>query len=137
MIDARKILLKSAGKDTVKLKIVTPSSWPEIRSKLSGFSKKWSDGQRFTGSTGTLLQFPDGEGILALVFVGSTEGADGFSLARLCRQLSPGTYVVDNTVSPSPIMHLELAWCLEAYYFDRYKANTREIPKLVCSRSVN
>jgi leucyl aminopeptidase len=136
MIDARKILLKSGGKNAVKLEIVTQSSWPGTRTMLSEFSKKWSDGQGFTGATGSILQFPDDKGALALVFVGSTEGEDGFPLARLCRQLPPGTYVLDDTALPSP-RHMELAWCLESYYFDRYKHQPRETPRLVCSKHVN
>jgi leucyl aminopeptidase len=64
--------------------------------------------------------------------VGSSKNSDGFAIVRVCRQLPAGTYVFEK----SPDL-AELAWCLDAYVFDRYKTRSRDMPRLVCSNQVN
>ena len=135
MIDARKILLKTGGDKTAQLRVVTTATWPKICAQLSQASQKWAESQNFTAAAGNCLQIPDGEGGVAEVIVGSN-GGDGFNLAWLCRQLPPGTYAFDAAATQSP-KFAELAWCLEAYGFDRYKAQTKKIPRLVCSAHVD
>ncbi len=127
MIDASKILLRPNSKNSIELKAVTQASWPAMRGKLSSTAQKWADVQGFKGAPGSSLQIPNGQGGIAEVVVGSKDGEDGFSLARLCRQLPPGIYAFQNMPK-----HLELAWCLEAYVFDRYKPSERKFPCLVC-----
>jgi leucyl aminopeptidase len=136
MLDARKILLKAGDDKAIQLRVVTTAAWPKICGQLPGAAQKWADAQNFTGSAGTCLQIPDGKGAIAEVILGSNPDDDGFHLVRLCRQLPPGTYAFKNTKSESP-RFAELAWCLEAYGFDRYKALTRQIPRLACSPHVD
>lgn len=135
MLDARKILLKTASGTAIQLQVVTAATWPKIRGQLPGAAQKWAEAQDFTGSAGSCLQIPDGKGAIAEVILGSNPDDDGFNLVRLCRQLPPGTYVFQGKKSESP-KFAELAWCLEAYGFDRYKAQTRQFPRLVCSPHV-
>ncbi len=133
MIDARKILLKSGGKNTTKLRLVTRTSWPKVKKQLSEASRNWADAQNFTGFSGTILYLPGDNGTVAEIMIGSSETSDGFALSRLCRQLPTGIYAFKNQTPK----HLELAWCLEAYGFDLYKSQEREIPQLVCPRNVD
>ena len=135
MLDARKILMKSASDRAVQLQVVTTATWPKICGQLPGAIQKWAEAQNFTGSAGTCVQIPDGKGAVAEVILGSNPDDDGFNLVRLARQLPPGTYAFKGTKSESP-RFVELAWCLEAYGFDRYKAQTRQFPRLVCSSQV-
>ena len=135
MLDARKILMKTASDRAVQLQVVTTATWPKICGQLPGAMQKWAEAQNFTGSAGTCLQIPDGKGAVAEVILGSNPDDDGFNLVRLARQLPPGTYAFKGTKSESP-RFVELAWCLEAYGFDRYKAQTRQFPRLVCSSQV-
>ncbi len=132
MIDARKILLKSSTEVTVKLKVVTSASWRKAKEMLSASERKWATVQNFKGLPGTSLQIPNSDGGLSQVFVGSSENSDGFSAVRVCRLLPAGTYVFED--APKLV---ELAWCLDAYVFDRYKSQSRDVPKLVCSGDVN
>jgi leucyl aminopeptidase len=132
MIDARKILLKSGSEDAVKLKVVSSGSWPKMREQLSASTKKWASVQGFSGLPGTSLQIPKADGSISEVFVGSNKISDGFAIVRVCRQLPAGTYIFEN--SPKLV---ELAWCLDAYAFDRYKTRPRDLPRLVCSEAVN
>jgi leucyl aminopeptidase len=136
MLDARKILLKTGSDKAIQLQVVTAATWPKISGQLSGTAQKWAEVQNFTGSSGTCLQIPDGKGAIADVILGSNPDDDGFKLVRLCRQLPPGTYAFKGAKSESPGF-AELAWCLEAYGFDRYKAQTRQFPRLVCSPHVD
>jgi leucyl aminopeptidase len=136
LMDARKILLKAGGGKAIKIQVATAATWPKIRAQLSRVAQGWAEAQNFTGSSGTCLQIPDGKGAVAEVVLGSNPGDDGFHLARLYRQLPPGTYVFSGTKFESP-KFAELAWCLEAYAFDRYKANAKKFPSLVCSSDVD
>ncbi len=135
-MDARKILLKAGGGKAIKIQVVTAATWPKIRDQLSPVAQAWAGAQNFTGSPGTCLQIPDGKGAVAEVILGSNPGDDGFRLARLYRQLPPGSYAFKSAKSESPGF-AELAWCLEAYAFDRYKANAKKFPGLVCSSHVD
>ena len=136
MLDAQKILMKTASDRAVQLQVVTTATWPKICGQLPGAMQKWAEAQNFTGSAGTCLQIPDGKGAVAEVILGSNPDDDGFNLVRLARQLPPGTYAFKGTKSESP-RFVELAWCLEAYGFDRYKAQTGQFPRLVCSSQVD
>ena len=136
LMDARKILLKAGGGRAVKIRVATTVSWPKLRGRLSGVAQSWADVQNFTGSAGTLLQIPDGKGAIAEVILGSNPDDDGFSLARLYRQLPPATYMFGGTKSEIPEF-AELAWCLEAYGFDRYKTSPKKFPSLLCSTHVD
>ena len=131
-MDARKILLKAGGDRAVKIQVATTAGWPKLRSRLSRVAQNWADAQDFTGSPGTLLQIPDGKGAIAEVILGSSPDDDGFRLARLYRQLPPATYMFGGAKSGTPEF-AELAWCLEAYGFDRYKARPKKFPSLICS----
>ena len=135
MTDARKILLKSGGDKAIQLRVVTKATWPKICTQLPGPARKWAEVQNFSGASGNFLQVPDGEGGIAEVIVGSN-GGDGFGLAWLCRQLPPGTYAFPVSKSEVP-RFVELAWCLEAYGFDRYKAQAKKFSRLVCPSHVD
>ena len=91
-MEARKILLKAGGDKAIKIQVATAATWPKIRAQLSRVAQGWAEAQNFTGSSGTCLQIPDGKGAVAEVILGSNPGDDGFHLARLYRQLPPGTY---------------------------------------------
>lgn len=135
MIDARKILLPSGSHKAVQMRVVTAATWPQTCSQLPRATQKWADAQNFTGAHGSCLHVPNGEGAIVEVIVGSN-GGDGFKLAWLCRQLPPGTYAFQTANSESP-RFAELAWCLEAYGFDRYKAQAKKFPRLVCGSQVD
>jgi leucyl aminopeptidase len=130
-MDARKILLKAGGDKAIKIQVATTATWPKIRGELPRIAQAWAEAQNFTSSPGNCLQIPDGKGAVAEVIMGANPGDDGFHLARLYRQLPPGTYAFRGAKSESP-KFAELAWCLEAYGFDRYKANAKKFPHLVC-----
>jgi leucyl aminopeptidase len=136
LMDARKILLKAGGDKAIKIQLATAATWPKIRSELPRAAQTWAEALNFTGSPGTCLQIPDGKGAMAEVILGSNSGDDGFHLARLYRHLPPGSYAFKGVKSESP-KFAELAWCLEAYGFDRYKANGKEFPNLVCASHVD
>lgn len=135
-MDARKILLKAGGGKAIKIQVATTATWPKIRAQLPRVAQVWAEAQNFTGSSGNCLQVPDAKGAVAEVILGSNSGDDGFHLARLYRQLPPGTYAFGGAKAESP-KFAELAWCLEAYAFDRYKANVKKFPSLVCSPNVD
>ena len=135
MIDARKILLKADGGKAIQMRVVTAETWPNICAGLPSATRKWAEAQNFTGTSGNCLQIPDGDGGVAEVIVGSN-GGDGFKLAWLCRQLPPGTYAFKAANSQSP-RFAELAWCMEAYGFDRYKTQAKKSPRLVCSAHID
>lgn len=134
-MDARKILLKAGAGEAIKIQVATAATWPKIRAQLPRLAQAWAEAQNFTGSPGTCLQIPDGKGAVTEIILGSNPGDDGFHLARLYRQLPPGTYAFGRAKSESP-KFAELAWCLEAYGFDRYKANAKKFPSLLCSPHV-
>jgi leucyl aminopeptidase len=135
MINARKILLKAGSDKAIQMRVVTTATWPQTCSQLPRAAQKWAEVQNFTGSAGNCLQVPNGQGGIAEVIVGSN-GGDGFNFAWLCRQLPPGTYTFLDAKSKSP-RFAELAWCLEAYGFDRYKAQAKRLPRLVCPAHVD
>jgi leucyl aminopeptidase len=132
MISAKEILKKTGDENTVKLRLVTQASWPKMKGRLSLSASKWAEVQGFKGAAGTSLQIPKADGTLAEAFIGSDENADGFAIVRTCHTLPAGSYAWQDTVK-----HMEIAWCLEAYGFDRYKTKQRNIPTLVCAKNVN
>ncbi len=136
MMDAQEVLLKSGTKDAIPLRLVTPQSWPKTKTAFSAAEQKWAETQGFEGKAGTNLALPSAAGAISMIFVGADERGDGFSLARLCRQLPQGIYVLEDLSSPN-LDHFELAWCLEAYTFDRYKKDDRGVAQLVCRASMD
>ncbi len=136
MMDAQKILLKAGGGKVIKMQVATAATWPKIQAQLPPIAQAWAGAQNFTGGPGNFLQVPDGKGAVAEIILGSNPGDDGFHLARLYRQLPPGIYAFKGAKSGSP-KFAELAWCLEAYGFDRYKANGKKFPSLVCASHVD
>jgi leucyl aminopeptidase len=136
LMDARKILLKAGAGKAIGIQVATAATWPNFRTRLSRVAQAWAAAQNFTGSAGTCLQVPDATGAVAEVILGSNPGDDGFHLAKLYRELPTSTYAFKGTKSESP-RFAELAWCLEAYGFDRYKANARKFPSLVCASHVD
>ncbi len=134
-MDPRKILLKAGAGKAIKIQVATAATWPKIRGQLSSVAQGWAGAQNFMGNSATCLQIPDGKGAVSEVVLGSNPGDNGFHLARLYRQLPAGTYVFSGPKSESP-KFAELAWCLEAYGFDRYKASAKKFPCLVCSSHV-
>ncbi len=128
MFDAREVLAKPAARNAIPLRITSEATWGKFNGNLTPRAKTWAAAQDFTGAPGSCLQVPDGQGAVAEVFLGSKPGADGFALARQCRQLPAGLYAVQDEKP----RHLEIAWCLEAYVFDRYKSSDRKFPRLVC-----
>ena len=136
LMEARKILLKAGAGKAIEIQVATAATWPKIRAQLSRVAQAWAEAQNFAGSSGTSLQIPDGNGTVAQVVLGSNPGDDGFHLARLYRQLPPGSYAFKGAKSGSP-KFAELAWCLEAYGFDRYKPNAKKFPSLVCASQIN
>jgi leucyl aminopeptidase len=133
MMDARKILLKMPAKSVVALKLVNKSTWAAARSSLSRASLNWAVSQNFTGIEGTILHIGNEQGEVSAVFVGADKLDGGYGLARLSKQLPPGVYRFEGETSA----HTELAWCLEAYSFDRYKTRPRDVAQLVCSKHIN
>jgi leucyl aminopeptidase len=101
--------------------------------ELPANAKSWAGQQGFAGEPGEVLQLPARNGKLAAVFVGVKSDDEGFALARLCRQLPPGTYMFETRGCPQA----ELAWGLEAYGFDRYKSPRRNPARLVCRKQVD
>jgi leucyl aminopeptidase len=133
MFDARDVLTKPPAKKPIPLRITSEAAWAKSSGNLTPRAKTWAAAQNFTGAPGTCLQVPDGQGAVAEVFLGSKPGADGFAVARHYRQLPAGLYAVQDDKP----RHLEIAWCLEAYVFDRYKSSDRKIPRLVCGGDVD
>ena len=132
MLDAREVLVKSANGNSIPIRITSEATWPEFSADLPPPAKTWAAAQEFTGASGSCLQVPSNQGAVAEVFLGSKPGADGFALARHCRQLPPGLYSIQGGAPE----HLELAWCLEAYVFDSYKSSERKFPRLVSSAGI-
>ena len=133
MMNARKILLKAPEKSAVILRLVNKSTWPAARASLSKASQTWALSQNFIGAVGTNLHIGNEQGVLSEIFVGMADLDDGYALAHLSKQLPPRIYRVEGE-APA---HAELAWCLEAYSFDRYKSCPQDMAQLVCSKHVD
>ena len=133
MMNARKILLKAPEKSAVILRLVNKSTWPAARASLSKASQTWALSQNFIGAAGTNLHIGNEQGVLSEIFVGMADLDDGYALAHLSKQLPPRIYRVEGE-APA---HAELAWCLEAYSFDRYKSRPQNMAQLVCSKHVD
>jgi leucyl aminopeptidase len=127
-----KILLKPGTVGATPIHVVTAASWPTASRKLSAEASAWARRQGFAGEAGTVLQVPGKAGNLAEVFAGAKPDDSGFSLGRLCRQLPAGKYVFQ-----AGVPFLELAWCLEAYGFDRYKPSKKAAAHIVCRKSID
>lgn len=136
MMDARKILLKTASGRATPIRIATPATWPGISAGLPRPAQAWAEAQGFTGARGSNLLIPDGKGAIAEAILGADAGDDGFKLIRQCGQLPPGTYFFHAGKSGTPGF-MELAWCLEAYGYDRYKSQARIPRRLVCAKQVD
>jgi leucyl aminopeptidase len=136
MMDARKILLKTASGKATPIRVATVATWPGISARLPRATRAWAEAQGFTGAPGSNLLVPDGAGTIIEAILGTNAGDDGFKLVRQCKQLPPGTYFFHADKSEAP-KFIELAWCLEAYGFDRYKSSTRKLHQLVCAKQVD
>jgi leucyl aminopeptidase len=128
-------VLTAAGRGAIPIAAVSAKAWPEFRAKLAPGLRRWADANGFKAQPGRILCLPDATGGVARVLAGAAPEDDAFLLARACRGLPQGLYVIEGEV-PRPDL-LALGWCLEAYDFHRYRKAAAPPPRLVCPAGVD
>jgi leucyl aminopeptidase len=135
MIDAGDILLRKGAKKATPLILVAKSDLAAVLRKAGPGINALSASLGFDGSPLSILPIHNTNGTLRYVYVGApSSDADGFSLGGLAGKLPPGHYAFAATLPT--VEHVALAWCLELYRYDPFRAVpvrkvTLEIPDAV------
>jgi leucyl aminopeptidase len=129
-------LLPAGASRAIPLKIVPLNQWEAVQKAMNAQERTWAAAHNFESQAGRILVFPDARGGIGKVFAGAGSSAgDPFDLGKLSRTLPPGVYRTDGAVENVEL--LALAWCLEAYSFEKYGKKSPEPARLVCPPSVD
>ena len=134
MTDPETVLIAS-NRSAIPITVIAAANWPAARAKLAPGLRRWADANGFTAQPGRVLCLPDAAGEVTHVLAGAAAADDAFLLARSCRSLPEGVYMIEGDV-PRPDL-LALGWCLEAYDYHRYRKPAAPPPRLVCPAGVD
>ena len=136
-MDARKILLKAGGDKAIKMQVATAATWPKIRGRLPRVAQSLGRGAEFHRQ---LRNFPANSRMekapLRKSFWAPIQAMMA-SISLACTDNCRPVPMRSGAQNPESPGFAELAWCLEAYGFDRYKAQAKKFPCLVCSPHVD
>ncbi|MGE3831091.1 MAG: M17 family metallopeptidase [Parvibaculaceae bacterium] len=139
MAELSKILLKAgSAAAAIPIQPVTVSSWPEKAKTMSPAAREWARMVAFAGKPGQIALVQDGGGKLSHVLAGYAEkpaASDAFALATIVRQLPAADYRVEGVLPEG--RSFALAWLLDIYRFDRYRAAAAAPARLVCPDGVD
>ena len=139
MAELSKILLKAgSAPSAIPIMPVSASDWPRKEKTLASAAREWARTIGFTGKTGQVAVIQDGAGKPASVLAGYVErpaASDAFTLATIVRQLPVADYRIDGAMPEAAAF--ALAWLLDVYRFDRYRAAGSLPARLVCPEGVD
>ncbi len=136
MIHASDILLKTAPKSAIPLRVIAATDWPNVKSQLPKPSQVWAEAQGFEAAPLTLLHIANSRGEIAEILVGAPRaGDDPFALGAIASKLPVGSYAF--TAVPETPELVALGWCLELYKYDPLRPTKIKAVKLACPKGVN
>lgn len=133
MADPKDVLLAQAARGT-RVTVIAAPEWEKIRRELDGAVRAWADANGFKAQPGRILVVPGRGGALDQVLAG-LDSSDPFAVGRMCRNLPPGSYILEGSRHDPELA--ALGWCLEAYAFGRYGKMSQPVAKLVCPKGVD
>jgi leucyl aminopeptidase len=104
------------------------------RVKLTGFDAQdsaWIAANGFTAAEGQILAIPDRKGGVARILIGAGNMNDIYALAGAPAALPPGDYHIETPLDGESANRIALGWGLGCYRFDRFKKNSKTLPRLV------
>ena len=136
VIDAADILLTTAPKNAIALRVIEASDWAKTKKALARTTQVWADAQGFEASPLSLLHVASPAGDLVEVLVGAPRlGDDPFALGAICSKLPTGVYSFASTPAHADLV--ALGWCLELYKHDPFRPLKVKAVKLVCPKGVD
>jgi leucyl aminopeptidase len=136
VIHASEILLKSAPKSVIPMRVIAAQDWKKIKSQLPKPVQAWADAQGFEASSSSLLYVANAKGGIAEVLVGAPRASDDpFSLGAIASKLPTGAYAF--SVAPDAPELVALGWCLELYKYDPFRPLKNKSVQLVCPKGVS
>ena len=91
----------------------------------------WLAAHRFDASPGSVLAWAGADGAIAGAVAGTGDALDPFAYAHAPAALPAGDWTLATDLDAEARKALQLGWGLGLYRFDRYKKNTRAVPRLV------
>jgi leucyl aminopeptidase len=136
VIDASEILLKTAQKTAIPLRVIAASDWKQVKAKLAKPVQAWAEAQGFEAAPLAVLQIANPKGDLAEVLIGAPRADDdAFALGAICSKLPAAAYVF--TTPPDQAELVALGWCLELYKYDPFRPSKAKALQLVCPKRVD
>ncbi len=136
MINASEILLKSAPRHAIPLRVIAAADWAKAEAGLNDRARLWADAQGFEAAPLSVLNVPSPKGEISEVLVGAPRlGDDPFALGAVCSKLSAGTYRFAS--APDAAEFVALGWCLELYKYDPHRPTNVKNLRLVCPEGVD
>jgi leucyl aminopeptidase len=135
VINAAELLLKTAPKDLVRLRVIAAADWKKAKAALSEPARNWADAQGFEAAPLAILQLSSATGRADEVLVGAPRaGDDPFALGAISSKLPAATYQF--AAPPDAVDLVALGWCLELYKYDPLRDSKVKMAKLVCPKGV-
>jgi leucyl aminopeptidase len=120
----------------IALRPISESGLEEWKSLASGFQKKWVEDSGFTAAAGQSCALPGDDGAVEAWLFGQGEQGSLYQLAPLVSSLPAGDYRLDCDWPCEQRLQASLGWGLACYRFDRYKENTKSLPRLLLDEDI-
>ncbi len=123
----------AASADARPLHLVSKARFSDWRSTQPHGVQAWLAAQQFDASHGSAQCWPDTDGHPAAAVLGVEDFHDPYSYAHAPQALPAGDWQPTGELDAAAQHALHLGWGLGLYRFDRYKPDTRTLPRLVGS----
>lgn len=118
----------STAADAIPLYPLTGARLPAFLGEQPEPIRAWVSAHAFSAAPGAVLALPTGEGRVAAVLAGVTEGDDPWALAHLPELLPEGDYRLCGIDANDALL---LGWGLGSYRFERYRKRARPPARLL------
>jgi leucyl aminopeptidase len=136
MPDVSRLLLVTPPRGTIAIHVAGKEDWRKAEKARSKRLRRAAASQGFAAQPLSVLLVPGDDGGVSEVHVGApADRNDIFALGALSAKLPEGTYQFAKPMERIDLV--ALAWCLEQYKYDPFRAITMKQVKLVVPRKVD
>ena len=111
----------------IPARVVNQTDWPHVVENLPPMAARWAITQGFSGEAGECVTVPDANGNISMALLGAgspqTAERQRFQIASAAAKLPKGEYQLQGLTGDA-LFEAAMAWRLESYRFDRYRAQS-------------
>jgi leucyl aminopeptidase len=129
--------LDGTGRAVIPLRPLDAGAFERWKSQATPAQVRWAQNAGFTAAAGEVCALPDADGSLECTLFGVQDEGAITQLGALVGRLPPGVYRLASDWPRERRVLAALGWGLATYRFERYKAATKELPRLVLEDDID